>query len=367
MEFTKQELSGTVEARSGVGLSGGPRTTDLLEWAWLGHAPKHMLVELENMTLEENWELPGAAPDPQRPFPILFRYLRNTFARLVNENKVLVNLEAQIAAFNTGLLDRQYEEVYAVFAPNNHPRLLWRWVGFCAGGQGPLGKKLAHSFSRLPERPNYYREPEKLVYDIRLGAPQDNDWEHLLMDRLDRFPEHFLRKHWPATVPYRSPHALHHGERERLFRTLRHAINSDPGTRQAMVDDLNNAVQRAFKRVQLNRHWAVPHYFPPADDFQMLLPLCLAVDGRVDLVLVVERTPVDTYRGVTVLPLDWAYANARLLNRLDVPWLVSASEEQPAQQSAKHPAPRPAPVASGKGEEPHNVPWWVSVLAAPGA
>lgn len=55
---------------------------------------------------------------------------------------------------------------------------------------------------------------------------------------------------------------------------------------------------------------------------QLLLPLCLLSDDEVDLALAVEQTPSGSYLGHTVLPLDWAYKNARLICRPDSDWLI---------------------------------------------
>lgn len=40
-----------------------------------------------------------------------------------------------------------------------------------------------------------------------------------------------------------------------------------------------------------------------------------------DLALAIEKTPSGNYLGHTVLPLDWAYKNARLVCRPDSDWL----------------------------------------------
>ena len=53
----------------------------------------------------------------------------------------------------------------------------------------------------------------------------------------------------------------------------------------------------------------------------MLLPLALADEDHVDLALVVERQPSGSYQGQTILPLDIAYSNSRLVARPDSDWL----------------------------------------------
>ena len=55
---------------------------------------------------------------------------------------------------------------------------------------------------------------------------------------------------------------------------------------------------------------------------RLLLPVCLLSDDKVDLALAVEKTASGSYLGHTMLPLDWAYKNARLVCRPDSDWLA---------------------------------------------
>ena len=64
-------------------------------------------------------------------------------------------------------------------------------------------------------------------------------------------------------------------------------------------------------------------YYPSNNKMSLLLPLSLIDDEVIDLALVTERTPSGNYLGHTILPLDWAYSNARLITRPDSDWLVA--------------------------------------------
>jgi hypothetical protein len=59
------------------------------------------------------------------------------------------------------------------------------------------------------------------------------------------------------------------------------------------------------------------------------LPLALVDDEVVDIALVVEKTKSGNYLGHTILPLAWAYSNARLVARPDSDWLVASEIEVP--------------------------------------
>lgn len=51
-------------------------------------------------------------------------------------------------------------------------------------------------------------------------------------------------------------------------------------------------------------------------------------ESRIDLALVTEKTPSGNYQGHTILPLEWAYNNARLITRPDSDWLVADEIEE---------------------------------------
>jgi hypothetical protein len=77
-------------------------------------------------------------------------------------------------------------------------------------------------------------------------------------------------------------------------------------------------------RVEQNYKTAVPQfYWLPNDEagrLQLLLPLALEDIARADLALSVDRVG-DVYRAATVLTLDMACNNARLIARPDREWL----------------------------------------------
>ena len=60
------------------------------------------------------------------------------------------------------------------------------------------------------------------------------------------------------------------------------------------------------------------------------MPLDLTGDGRADLALVVSGVGDRAYRGHTVLTLDMAYTNARLVARPDSDWLLPQAAPIPA-------------------------------------
>lgn len=81
---------------------------------------------------------------------------------------------------------------------------------------------------------------------------------------------------------------------------------------------IESAVNAAKRRVKRNYKTAIPQY--NRGRVQLLLPLCITSRDKADLALVVSREN-QVYRGETVLTLDMAYNNARLLARPDREWL----------------------------------------------
>lgn len=301
-----------------------PRSNEfLLDWAYLGYLPA-ALKDLQGLALDERWEFRDTPTDPEKPLPILHTYLIYTFGRLTLEKKVVVNEARGLAAFNTGLVDPRYERIYALLQPNDDSRAPWQLTDFCIAGEGTAGQNLVRYFNPLPSPPHYFEEPADLLYDVRAGKPE-LDWRHVIIERIDRYPMEFIGDHRPQGFAYRVPAEIPAEERKRYFLGLGDAIERDARTYRTIMNRVKDAVDLSLKRVSWNFKTAVPQYYPLVRRLQLLLPLCLVSDDRVDLALAVEKTPSGSYLGHTVLPLDWAYKNARLICRPDSDWLEPES------------------------------------------
>jgi hypothetical protein len=307
-----------------------PKSGHLFNWAYVGYMPS-VLSKLKGLALKEDWEFKNAPQNPDRPYPILRSYLMHTFGRLVLEKKVMVNSEAGFAAFNTGLVDPRYESIYAIFVPNSSPRTPWQLVNFCIAGEGRDGQSLVRHFNPLPEAAHYFDSPVNLLYDIKSSKPE-LDWKHVVIERIERYPASFVEDHWPPGFERRDTQSMTHDEKKRYFSDLGGAIEADTRTYRRIISRVKDAIDLSIKRVAWNFKTAIPTYYPPVRKLQLLLPICLVTDETVDLALAVEKTPVGSYLGHTVLPLDWAYNNARLVCRPDSDWLspkeITTSQEE---------------------------------------
>ena len=194
----------------------------LFDWAYVGYVP-NCLSELQGLALPgERWEFRNTPPDPARPSPILYSYLVQTFARLVLETKVRLTADHSFAAFNTGLVDRRYEPIHALFVPNDG-RAPWQLAGFCIAGEGVHGQNLVRSFAPLPASAHYFADPRELLYNVAAGPPS-LDWAHIILDRIDRYPKEFIEDNRPKDFVCKDPADLDDQERVGYYAALRSAV-----------------------------------------------------------------------------------------------------------------------------------------------
>ena len=128
---------------------------------------------------------------------------------------------------------------------------------------------------------NYFQNPVDLIYDKSKRLIPDFD--HITEDRENRFPS--------------------------SFKSL---------TKPQQIEKIKATINTALVRVDRNYKTAIPQYYNGS--IQLLLPLCLDDIEKADVALVVAKEG-EVYRANTILSLDLAYNNARLLARPDREWL----------------------------------------------
>ena len=250
-------------------------------WDRFAYVPTDSYLQLAALAEPEDWTLPDeVARGSEDRLPLLESYIRHTFARLEEQSMIARGLETdgtEVAAFNTGLVTPNQEEVYGFFtsrgAGESHQ---WRFVAWTKASDN----RLAGVFPQRPKLAEYWDDPRALFYDPR--RPLILDWDHFVEDNLHRYPDAF-----------------------REIPTL---------ARAATVA----AVEVAKLRVQRNYKTAVPQFH--RGEVQLLLPLSLDGSGKAHLALVIRQAG-NEYIGETVLPLSAAVKNARLLSRPDRDWL----------------------------------------------
>ncbi|MFD0705156.1 DUF3825 domain-containing protein [Alloscardovia venturai] len=297
----------------------------LSEWAVMGNWAI-VLEKLAGLALPEQWDIATVGKKLTPKHTILKSYLTYTFYRLQQEDKVQINREKGICAFNTGLVNRTYEPIYACFTAIDEDKK-WKFQDFCKAGSRQWGKKLVATFNPLPQRASYFARKEDLLFDT--DAPFERDTDHILLDNINRLPYEFLADEMRNVqeaqnllkTAYSSPNSQ---ERKAAFEELEDIIQDDSRVKRRLMNRLDDAIELARKRVEWNYKTAVPAFYPSRNVMCILLPLDLTDDDKPDVALVAELTESGAYLGQTIITMNMAYNNARLIARPDSDWLSTS-------------------------------------------
>jgi len=300
-------------------------SADLKTWAWIPFVPftakdhksyPSALALLASQALPERWHF-GEQEAAGTSYPILRSYLRYTFFRLRHEHKIATSANGDWAAFNTGLVDKLYDPILALFERNRRGPQPWAFFDFCVPGKRNSGRELTAVFDPLPKPALYFNSSVDMLFDTSRDI--HIDYEHVILDgiRRDRFPVQFLREHVPEGVDWLDPAGLTEPEWLAFLARLSEGVDADNRCMRAIKRRLEDAKWLAEKRIRWNFKTAIPQYYPRFNSMSLLLPLALINDEIVDIALVATKNPSGSYQGRTILPLDWAYMNARLVCRPD--------------------------------------------------
>jgi len=239
-----------------------------------------ILGTLADMALPEPWNFGDKAD-----YTILRNYLNGTLARAhkLGNNHLLNSSDGTLVSFNTGLLNRTtLKDIFVVaktdpaapYDPHS-PRV-------CVEDD----TRFMRSFDgRIPEVVTFFagNNYNDIVYNASLPCRVSDEHISARVDRL------------PPGMPL------------------------DPRQRAGLIA---LAVQKTEILAKRNYKLVVPQFY--MNRIQLLMPLFFTEApgvGRPDVALVVNRETPNSYRGTTILPLDWAYMNARLLAKPESPWL----------------------------------------------
>ena len=186
---------------------------------------------------------------------------------------------------NTGLLTIYDQEIIALFKKSSKEGgFPWYLVGFFR----ETDKEFTTHFSQIPELASYFDNVKDLIYDSSLELSLKK--EHIIDDNIDRFMDAGLVD-------------------KRLISVL--------------LDAAKATLEKKLKR---NFKLALPFYYHNTDTdeskIQLLAPLYFP-GAPVKLALVINKVKSDAneyYEGITVLPVEWAYMNSRLIVRPDEEW-----------------------------------------------
>jgi hypothetical protein len=284
----------------------------LFAWADLTPFPQ-VIASLADMALDEQWFCGDPVTAPNKYPKILDKYHKFTYYRLRMEGKV--REDGRCAAFNTGLLNKRYMDIYAIFNRSFTGR--WKFREFAAAGEN-AGKDMVKVFGAdLPRRAQYYNMRSDTFMDPSLRIYPD--WEHILVENAGRMPEPFLRKALPA-FEFKNPRALGRDERRDYWHALGDAIRADQEAYNDLQQRFGAALNIALKRVEMNFRTVVPMYYSKSNRMSLLLPIRLLDEEQPDLALVLDKDK-GVYSAPTVLTLDMAYQDARLIAKPESSWL----------------------------------------------
>ena len=295
---------------------------ELENFAFLG-SWSSFLSELAAKAVDEEWDFYNSSV---KNYEILIQYIKYTFSRLKREKKVCISQDRAFAAFNTGLADNHYDDIYACFSPNDPDSgTEWKFNGFCTAASGGLGKQLVNYFNPLPQPPSYFKRNEDLFFDHTKQL--HTDFEHIIIDNIRRLPLQFLYDQFFDNPQARDlvekiKNAHERDGRLNCYEQLKTLLNENSRLFMRIQNRLKDSIELARKRVRWNYKTAVPSYFPKRDSMSLMLPLALQDESKPDVALVVELTRSGSYQGQTILTLPQAYIDARLMCRITGDWLT---------------------------------------------
>lgn len=258
------------------------------------------LANLASIAQPEMWAF-GKDKDKD-PYRILRNYFQFTYNRLSEENKIITSVDGTFRCMNTGLLTVYNQEIVAIFSKSvRADGLPWYFNGFCK----ETDKFFTTKFSTLPPIADYGESVSDLIFDKKLEINLRK--EHIIDDNYERF------------------------------------VSIGLSEKQLIDALLDSAKHTVVKKLNRNFKLALPFYYHNSETgenkIQLLVPLYFpGAPVRLALVLNKVSSGVGSYyEGVTVLPVEWAYMNSRIIAKPDEEWAkiideVETTEEEFAEE-----------------------------------
>ncbi|PAM95511.1 hypothetical protein B4N84_09595 [Flavobacterium sp. IR1] len=232
------------------------------------------------------------------PHPILKAYIENIFEKLKKEQgKILKGDDNKYMIFNSNLLDKYFHEIFIiseVFVDDDettyrNPFRLKSLTDLIKLGFKVNGNQL-NNLEQLPKKPSFFGDINEVIFQTNWIIDRSFEkFEHIIEERKDRFPSDYQIK-----------------KNDELARAL------------------DNAINYAVAIAQRNYKFIVPQYRPQDNKIQLLMPIYLSgsFTEKPDFALILDPDPLNQiYLPQTILPLDAAYQNARLIAKPDEYWL----------------------------------------------
>jgi len=220
-------------------------------------------------------------------FSVIFYYIIHTFDRVFKQNKIFVNSDESLSVFNTGLMNKQGDEILGVFEKSynyNESDPLsnyWHFKTFYEEND----RKFVNLSLEKPDIATYFEEYNELYFDPNIEISLNFD--HFYDDNYERLPVE--------------------------LQTL------DKNTARIVF---NGFLDYTIKKIKRNNRIPVPQFY--REKIMFLIPV--NVFGTKTVVIAVEKVG-ERYLANTVLTMEMAYNCARLINKPESNWLLISEKK----------------------------------------
>ncbi len=243
-----------------------------------------LLKQIADLAQQEKWTYGGYKL--RDPYKILRNYFEHTYDRISEENKFVYSNDGRYKCMNTGLLTPYNQDIIAIFVKNEHSNgLAWCFKRVCRD----TDLFFSDNFTRVPDIADYFDDVSELIYNKNLEIHLNVN--HIIDDNYNRFTD----------VGY----------------TDKQLINALLGAAKSTLE----------KKLIRNFKLALPFYYHNTNTGEHKLQLLVPVyfpGAPVRLAMVLDkRCGADSqyyYEAITVLPVEWAYMNSRLIVKPDDEW-----------------------------------------------
>lgn len=254
------------------------------------------LDELQSVAQPEEWKYKDYVSTTNHP--ILKSYIEHTYNRLKIEGKILESNDGKQYLFNTGLLDRDFLLDVYVLCSKTVIDIFGDRYTCCSNPRVILENDMGaiRSFGgRAPQIAKYFTTIDQVIFNPDLDI--NMNWRHIFIERVDRIPAEIR----DGNIP------------------MKEIVQKFKGNEE----NIKKLAKRNYKMV-------VPQYYN--NSIQFLMPIYLGTEfsGKPDFALVLSMdnsTQIPFYIGTTILTVEMAYQNARLLAKPDNPWLISSLDQ----------------------------------------
>lgn len=271
-------------------------------------ALNEFLDKLKEMSIVENWNFSSYKSGISQP--ILKNYLEHSYYQAFYEDKISINTNEQTACINSGLLDPYFNEIYIVCdieEPAN-PNILFARILTNPRIMKSSDRLFSRYVKNIPQPPAFYKDLTELIFDCDTASQQDGISladRHIFEDNIERINNSLS----PGKPKY----------------DVKTNISSCIQAFEASLRYSLSLAKRNYKLV-------APQFWAETGKIQFLMPIYL--EGKCEeqkgdrkevslpnVALCLEKNENGRYLGTSILSLDMAYQNARLIAKPDSFWL----------------------------------------------